>query len=73
MIGGGFKLDYGLLDVRGGISYDLLRDTGAILTAGVNILGFVDIAAEVGTKWVNYFGVLAPKYANIRIGGSLSW
>ena len=73
MVGGGFKLDYGLLDVRGGISYDLLRDTGAILTAGVNILGFVDIAAEVGTKWVNYFGVLAPKYANIRIGGSLSW
>ena len=73
MIGGGFKLDYKFIDVRGGVAYDLRRDTGAILTAGVNILGFIDIAAEVGTKWVDYFGITAPKYANVRIGGSFSW
>ena len=73
MIGGGFKLDYKYVDVRGGVAYDLRRDTGAILTAGVNILGLIDIAAEVGTKWVDYFGTTAPKYANIRVGGSLSW
>lgn len=73
MIGGGFKLDYGIIDVRGGIAYDLLRDMGAILTAGMNLFGFIDISAEVGTKWVDYFGTQAPKYANIRVGGSFSW
>ncbi len=73
MIGGGFKLDCRFVDVRGGIAYDLRRDTGAILTAGVNILGLIDIAAEVGTTWVDYFGTTAPKYANVRVGGSFSW
>lgn len=73
MIGGGFKLDYRFVDVRGGVAYDLRRDTGAILTAGVNILGLIDIAAEVGTTWVDYFGTTAPKYANVRVGGSFSW
>ncbi|RDU73670.1 hypothetical protein CQA66_00295 [Helicobacter aurati] len=73
VVGGGFKLDYRYLDVRGGLSYDLKQDNGVILTAGVNILGFIDIAAEVGTKWVDYFGINAPKYANVRLGGSFSW
>lgn len=73
MIGGGFKLDYRFVDVRGGVAYDLRRDTGAILTAGVNILGLIDIAVEVGTTWVDYFGTTAPKYANVRVGGSFSW
>ena len=73
MIGGGFKLDYKYVDIRGGVAYDLLRDTGAILTAGMNLFGFIDISAEVGTKWVDYFGMTAPKYANIRVGGSFSW
>lgn len=68
MIGGGFKLDYRFVDVRGGVAYDLRRDTGAILTAGVNILGLIDIAAEV-----DCFGTTAPKYANVRVGGSFSW
>lgn len=73
VVGGGFKLDYRYVDVRGGLSYDLKQDNGVILTAGMNILGFIDIAAEVGTKWVNYFGITAPKYANVRLGGSFSW
>lgn len=73
MIGGGFKLDYKYIDIRGGVAYDLLRDTGAIITAGMNLFGFIDISAEVGTKWVDYFGTTAPKYANIRVGGSFSW
>lgn len=73
MIGGGFKFDYKFVDIRGGLAYDLKRDTGVILTTGVNLFGLVDITAEIGTKWVDYFGTSAPKYANIRVGGSLSW
>ncbi|STQ85906.1 hypothetical protein LS73_007255 [Helicobacter muridarum] len=73
VVGGGFKLDYRIVDIRGGVSYDFRQDNGIIFTTGINILGFLDIAAELGTKWVNYFGYNAPKYANVRIGGSFSW
>lgn len=73
MIGGGAKIDWRYLDFRAGLAYDLRQDSGVILTAGMNILGFIDIAAEVGTKWVNYFGTMGPKYASLRIGGSFSW
>lgn len=73
MVGGGFKIDYSAFDIRGGLAYDLKQDNGVIFTVGVNVLGFIDIAAEAGTKWVDYFGVVEPKYANVRIGGSFSW
>lgn len=73
VVGGGFKLDYRIVDIRGGVSYDFRQDNGIIFTTGMNILGFLDIVAELGTKWVNYFGYNAPKYANVRIGGSFSW
>ncbi|RDU63582.1 hypothetical protein CQA53_08425 [Helicobacter didelphidarum] len=73
MIGGGAKIDFKHIDLRAGLAYDLKQDNGVILTAGINILGFIDIATEVGTKWVDYFGFTAPKYASVRIGGSFSW
>lgn len=73
VLGGGFKVDLRYVDLRGGVAYDLRQDSGVIVTAGINILGFLDLAAEVGTKWVNYFGWTAPKYATVRLGGSFSW
>lgn len=73
MVGGGVKVDFRYVDVRAGLAYDLRQDSGVILTAGFNLFGFIDLAAEVGTKWVDYFGHTAPKYANIRLGGSFSF
>lgn len=73
MVGGGVKVDFRYIDVRAGLAYDLKQDSGVILTAGFNFFGFIDIAAEVGTKWVDYFGHTAPKYANVRLGGSFSF
>jgi len=52
-------------------------DEGMILTAGINILGFLDIAVQSNLHLVadNVFGTNAfvPSYLNIKIGGGFSW
>lgn len=73
MIGGGVGLDLKLLDVRFGAMKDLKQDTGLILTAGVNVLGFLDIALQSSTKITKVDGTPIPQYLNLRIGGSFSF
>lgn len=73
VIGGGGKMDFGFFDLRGGLAYDFRQDNGVILTAGVNLLGFLDISAQMGTKFAKVFGTNVPKFLDIRVGGSFSF
>ncbi|PAF45616.1 conjugal transfer protein TraF [Helicobacter sp. 11S02629-2] len=74
MIGGGAKVGFKYVDIRAGLAYDLRqRGNGVIMTAGLNLFGFLDISAQVGTSTFEYQGYTIPKYADVRIGGSFSW
>lgn len=73
MVGGGIALDLKALDLRLGAMKDLRQDTGLILTAGLNVFGFLDIAAQSSTKITKIDGTPIPQYINLRIGGSFSF
>lgn len=71
MIGGGISFDFRYIDVRAGAMKDLRQDTGLILTGGVNVLGFLDIALQASTKTMEDTSI--PQYLNLRVGGSFSF
>lgn len=74
MIGGGIKIDLRAFDIRAGLMKDIRQDDGLIITAGVNILGFLDVALQCGTelaqtqKWGSF-----PRYLSLKVGGNFSF
>lgn len=73
MVGGGVKFDIKAFDLRLGLMKDIRQDDGIILTAGVNILGFFDVAIQSGTALGEAQGYRFPRYLNIRVGGNISF
>ncbi|WP_110581804.1 conjugal transfer protein TraF [Helicobacter cinaedi] len=73
MIGGGVGFDLKAMNLRLGAMKDLRQDTGLILTGGLNVLGFLDIALQVSTKTTKLDGIPIPQYINLRLGGSFSF
>lgn len=73
MIGGGVGFDLKVVDLRLGAMKDLRQDTGLILTGGLNVLGFLDIALQASTKTTKLDGTPIPQYINLRLGGSFSF
>lgn len=79
MIGGGVMFDFKYVDLRFGSMYDF-RDTtreGVILTGGINILGFLDIAVQSNLNLTSIpqisKNLQLPSYLNVKIGGGFSW
>lgn len=80
MVGGGIGFGFKALDLRLGAMKDLRQDTGLILTGGLNVLGFLDIALQASTKTtkidgtpIKIDGTPIPQYINLRLGGSFSF
>lgn len=73
MIGGGVKFDIKAIDLRAGLMKDLRQDDGLIITGGINILGFLDLAVQAGTEIGEAQGYRFPRYLNIRLGGNISF
>lgn len=73
MIGGGVGFNLKALDVRLGMMKDLRQETGLILTGGLNVLGFLDVALQTSTDFTKINNYPIPQYFNLRIGGSLSF
>lgn len=73
MVGGGIGFGFKALDLRLGAMKDLRQDTGLILTGGLNVLGFLDIALQASTKTTKLDGTPIPQYINLRLGGSFSF
>lgn len=75
MVGGGIGFGFKALDLRLGAMKDLRQDTGLILTGGLNVLGFLDIALQASTKTTKIDGtpIPLPQYINLRLGGSFSF
>lgn len=79
MMGGGVMFDFKYVDLRFGSMYDF-RDTtkeGVILTGGINILGFLDIAVQSNLNLTTIpqisQNMRLPSYLNVKIGGGFSW
>ena len=73
MVGGGVAFDLKAIDVRVGAMKDLRQDTGLILTGGLNVLGFLDVALQTSTKFTRVENIPIPQYLNLRVGGSFSF
>ena len=76
MIGGGVLVDFKYVDFRLGSMYDFRNngDEGMILTAGLNILGVLDVAVQSNLHLSSqYEGISVPSYLNIKVGGGFSW
>ena len=76
MIGGGMMLDFKVFDIRAGAMYDIygFTNSGLILTAGVNLFGFLDIAVQSSLKLTEINNKLKiPDYLSLKIGGGFSW
>lgn len=75
MIGGGVMFDFKYVDLRLGSMYDMRSQAGegVILTGGINILGFLDLAVQSNTKLTDVSGTKIPSYLSVKIGGGFSW
>ncbi|PAF42576.1 conjugal transfer protein TraF [Helicobacter sp. 11S03491-1] len=75
MVGGGVMIDLKYVDFRLGSMYDLrsAEGEGIILTGGINILGFLDLAIQSSTKLSQVNNVKMPGYLSIKLGGGFSW
>lgn len=75
MIGGGVMFDFKYFDFRAGAMYDIRNttDEGVILTGGINLFGFLDIAVQSGLKTITYDKYKIPNHFSIKVGGGFSW
>lgn len=75
-IGGGIMANFKTIDFRLGAMRDLRSNSGegTILTGGVNLLGFLDIALQYGLgQNINLYGVNISNYMSARVGGQFSF
>ncbi|PAF45031.1 conjugal transfer protein TraF [Helicobacter sp. 11S02596-1] len=75
MIGGGMMVDLKYIDFRFGAMSDLKSQTheGVILTGGINILGFLDLAVQSSLKTTRVASYSVPSYLSVKLGGGFSW
>lgn len=74
--GGGVLIDLKYFDLRLGAMYDFRNnsDEGMILTGGINLLGFLDIAVQSNLHLSEQVsGISIPSYLLLKVGGGFSW
>lgn len=73
-IGGGFLMDFKYFDLRLGVMGDIANkfDQGAIITGGINLLGF-DLAIQASSKMFDMRGYKIPRYISAKLGGSFTF
>lgn len=75
-IGGGVMANFKKVDFRLGAMRDLRSNAGegTILTGGVNLLGFLDVALQYGLgQNITIYGMNVSNYMNLRVGGQFSF
>ncbi len=79
VFGGGLLIDLKWVDLRMGAMYDFRNnsDEGMILTAGINILGFLDVAVQSNLHLTSGSAIggdfKVPSYLYLKVGGGFSW
>lgn len=75
MIGGGLLMDFKYIDLRFGLMGDMANkfDNGVILTGGINLLGFLDVAIQASTEMFSLKGYKIPNALVLKVGGSFTF
>lgn len=75
MIGGGLLMDFKYIDLRFGLMGDMANkfDNGVIITGGINLLGFLDVAVQASSEMFNLKGYKIPNALNVKVGGSFTF
>lgn len=75
MIGGGLLMDFKYIDLRFGLMGDMANkfDNGVILTGGINLLGFLDVAIQASTQMFDLKGYKIPNALTLKVGGSFTF
>lgn len=75
MIGGGLLMDFKYIDIRFGLMGDMANkfDNGVIITGGINLLGFLDVAVQASSEMFSLKGYKIPNALNVKVGGSFTF
>lgn len=75
MIGGGLLMDFKYIDLRFGLMGDMANkfDNGVIITGGINLLGFLDVAVQASSEMFSLKGYKIPNALNVKVGGSFTF
>lgn len=75
MLGGGILMDFKYVDLRFGLMGDMANkfDNGVIITGGINLAGFLDIALQASSEMFKVSGYRIPNAFNIKVGGSFTF
>lgn len=73
-MGAGMMLDFKYIDFRLGLMGDIRQDDGLIVTTGLNLLGFIDIALQSSLKQATKVkGMALPSFLSLRVGGTFKF
>lgn len=75
MIGGGLLMDFKYIDLRIGVMGNMADqfNQGAIITGGINLLGFLDIALQASTEMFKVQKYSVPNLVTLKVGGSFTF
>lgn len=75
MLGGGLLMDFKYIDLRFGVMGDMANKfkEGVIMTGGINLLGFLDLAIQASSSMFNVQGYKIPKFISLKVGGSFTF
>lgn len=75
MIGGGLLMDFKYIDLRFGLMGDMANkfDNGVVITGGINLLGFLDVAIQASSEMFKFNSYKIPNALNVKVGGSFTF
>lgn len=75
MIGGGLLMDFKYIDLRLGVMGNMADqfNQGAIITGGINLLGFLDVALQASTEMFKVQKYSVPNLVTLKVGGSFTF
>ncbi|MCE3047031.1 conjugal transfer protein TraF [Helicobacter kayseriensis] len=75
MLGGGLLMDFKYIDLRFGLMGDMANkfEEGVIMTGGINLLGFLDLAIQASSKMFEAKSYKIPHFISAKIGGSFTF
>ena len=68
-------MDFKYIDLRFGVMGDMANKfkEGVIMTGGINLLGFLDLAIQASSSMFNVQGYKIPKFISLKVGGSFTF
>ncbi len=75
-LGGGVMANFKFIDLRLGAMQDIRSNAGEglILTGGINLLGFLDVAVQYGLwRNITLYDTNLSNYMSVRVGGQFSF